>query len=587
VAVTLANRAQGPLEAGVAVSILDPRGRVAARGRAALSIAGGGAAATLEQTLSVPRPQLWSVDTPHLYRALVEVRAGGAAADRAETVFGIRTFSFDARSGFLLNGANLKLKGACLHHDNGPLGAAAIDRAEERRVELMKANGYNAIRTSHNPPSPAFLDACDRLGLLVIDESFDMWQQPKNREDYHRFFDKWWQRDTDSMILRDRNHPCVILWSIGNELPERYDPEGVACARMQVERVRQLDPARPVTSAFCGVDERADPTFALLDVAGYNYNPNLYGPDHQRHPGRVIVATESFPLTAFDYWMAVLDNPHVAGDFVWTGMDYLGESGIGFVALQGDSDPNRWPYHGANCGDIDLCGFKKPQSYYRDILWDRSRLELAVHRPLPAGAAEWVNAWGWPDEERSWTWPGCVGKPMQVSVYSTAEQVRLWLNGRQIGIQPVSRATRFTTAFEVPYKPGRLTAEALSGGKVVASQTLLTAGKPFQLRLTADRGLIRADRNDLAFVTVEVLDRAGIVVPHAANPVRFTLQGPGELAAVGNGNPKHAASFRQPECVPFRGRCLAIVRPRGRPGRILLRAARPGLKPAALTITAG
>jgi beta-galactosidase len=541
--------------------------------------------ATVEQTLVVKKPRRWSVDSPILYEAVVEVLENGAVIDRVRVPFGIRTFSFDARLGFQLNGQSLKMKGACIHHDNGPLGAATIDRAEVRRVEIMKANGFNAIRTAHNPPSPAFLDACDRLGVLVMDESFDQWQMQKNPEDYHRFFDDWWQRDTQSMVLRDRNHPSIVIWSIGNEIMEYMQPSGAELSKMQADYVRQLDPTRPVTSAIGGMRDEADPFLAPLDVAGYNYAYPLYVRDHGRHPMRVILGTESWPLFAFDQWMGVLDNAHVAGDFVWTGMDYFGECGIGFHDLDGNINPERWPFHGCDCGDIDVCGFKKPPSYYRDVLWGRSALEMAVHAPLPEGAKEWLNPWGWPDEERSWTWPGSEGKPMQVSIYSTEWEVRLTLNGREIGTKEVSRETKFTATFDVPYEPGELRAEALSAeGKVVARQSLRTAGAPAKLRLTVDRAKIRADRNDLAFVTVEVLDPNGLVVPNAALTVNFRLTGPGELAAVGNGDPKFVGSFQQPHCTPHRGRCLAIVRPKGKTGAIEFRAQVKGLTPAALKI---
>ena len=584
IATTLENAAADTM-ATVNVRIVDAKGREVAASTAVLSVTGQGASAISTQDLVVKRPRRWSVEEPNLYRAQVEVFRDGQAVDRTENPFGIRTFSFDARTGFMLNGVTLKMKGACLHHDNGLLGAAAFDRAEERRVEIMKANGYNAIRTSHNPPSVAFLDACDRLGVLVMDESFDIWRMPKNSEDYHRFFDDWWQRDTDSMVLRDRNHPSIVIWSVGNEIPERYDADGAKSARIQADRVRELDPTRPVTSAFCGVNDQGDAYFAALDVAGYNYGPDRYVIDHQRHPSRVIVCTESFPLKAFEYWMGVLDHPHVVGDFVWTGMDYFGEAGIGFTAIEGDATGECWPYHGAPCGDIDICGGKRAPSYYRDVLWGNSKLEMAVHHPLPEGKAERVHPWGWPDEERHWTWPGREGRPMQVAVYSSAEKVRLTLNGKTIGEQAVSRATQFTARFDVPYEPGELRAVAVTGNRTVAALAFQSAGAPKKLRLTADRSRIRADRNDLAFVTVEIVDAAGRLVPQAETPVRLTVTGVGELAAAGNANLKHAASIHQPVCVPFRGRGQAILRPKGKAGRMALRAQAEGLAPATLQVT--
>lgn len=586
VATTVENAGSTDSAVTVNVRIADPKGATVTRCSAAGSVAGNGATAVIPAKLTVKSPRLWSVDSPALYTAQVDIVVDGAVVDCTTTTFGIRTFSFDARCGFVLNGRTLKMKGACMHHDNGLLGSAAIDRAEWRRVEIMKANGYNAIRTAHNPPSPAFLDACDQLGMLVMDESFDMWRKAKNTEDYARFFDAWWRKDTDSMILRDRNHPSIVIWSIGNEIPERGEPDGVKSATMQADHVREMDPTRPVTSAYCGVDDNADPYLAELDVAGYNYAKDRYVLDHKRHPRRVVIATETFPLEAFDYWMGALDNPHVVGDFVWTGMDYLGESGIGFATVDGVAHPSRWPYHTAWCGDIDICGVKAAPSYYRDILWNRSVLEMAVRRPLPEGRKPWISPWGWHDEERSWTWPEHKGGTMQVAVYSSAEQVTLTLNGREIGTQSVSRATKFTAIFEVPYEPGELTAKALVGGRVVAKQTLCTAGAPKKIRLSADRAKIRADRNDLAYITIEVLDAKGTVVPNADTIVKLTLSGPAELAAAGSANPRYQGSYRKPECIPFQGRCMAILRPKGA-GRATLRAESRGLTAATVNVPMG
>lgn len=351
----------------------------------------------LSQNINVPFPKLWSVDEPLLYTAEVEVVAGGKTTDVVKVTFGIRTISFDAETGFFLNGKRVLLKGGCMHHDNGFLGAAAIDRAEERRVELMKAYGYNAIRTSHNPPSRQFLDACDRLGVLVIDESFDMWERAKNPMDYHRFFREWWQRDIQSMVMRDRNHPSVIIWSIGNEINERADSSGLVIAKQLVEEARRLDPARPVTAAICSFWDHKGrpwsataPAFELLDIGGYNYQFQQYKSDHEQFPERIMAGTESLPKDAFENWKHVEENSWVIGDFVWTAMDYMGETGIGNSRLHDDPDSSftrTWPWFNAYCGDIDLLGFKKPQLFYRDVIWRNSKIEMAVHAPVPAGEA--------------------------------------------------------------------------------------------------------------------------------------------------------------------------------------------------------
>ncbi|MBD0294563.1 MAG: beta galactosidase jelly roll domain-containing protein, partial [Flavisolibacter sp.] len=286
---------------------------------------GGNTSYEYDQNATIKAPALWSTESPTLYTANTEVYNENGLTDRTETAFGIRTLSFDGNNGFRLNGQPLKIKGGCVHHDNGPLGARTYDRAEERRVEILKAAGYNAIRSAHNPPSPAFLEACDRLGMLVMDETFDMWNVAKNPNDYHLFFKDWWQRDVESMVLRDRNHPSVFLWSIGNEIPERGRPEGVKTAQMLVEYIKSLDTTRSITSAVNGLNTEKDPYFATLAVAGYNYSfggdhnkKSIHETDHQRVPNRIIIVTESYPLEAFGAWMEVVDHTYVVGDFVWT-----------------------------------------------------------------------------------------------------------------------------------------------------------------------------------------------------------------------------------------------------------------------------
>jgi len=541
------------------------------------------------QKITIPQPKLWSVESPNLYTAEIQVVADGIVSDKVSTTFGIRTIHFDAQTGFTLNGKKVLLKGGCMHHDNGFLGSATIDRAEERRVELMKAYGFNAIRTSHNPPSEQFLDACDRNGVLVLDEAFDMWEQQKNSQDYHLYFKDWWQKDIESMVLRDRNHPSVIFWSIGNEINERADSVGYILTKQLADEVRRLDPTRPVTEAICGFWNHPGqkwsttaPAFASLDVCGYNYLWTNYEPDHVLFPARVMMGTESFPAEIYDNWKQVEKNPWVIGDFVWTAMDYLGETGCGNTHFNDNSASVGllpWPWFNAFCGDIDLCGFKKPQLLYRDVVWNNSKLEMLVHTPIPEGKKEVTTYWGWPDEYQSWNWAGNEGKMMDVRVFSSYPVIRLELNGKIIAEQSVSDNSKFIVNFKVPYEPGVLKAIALNKGIEVATKELRTTGVPAKISLTADRKKIKADRNDLSYVKVEITDAQGNVVPNANIPVTFTVSGVGEIAGSGNACPYDMESFNNPVCKTYHGQALAILRPlKGeKAGTITLRAEANGL----------
>ena len=586
VATTLRNEQPRGTQATVTHEVIDAAGNPAATATFQADVPPW-APTVHERDLVVDSPALWSPDSPTLYTLRTTVSVEGAAIDQVETPFGVRDIRFGPATGFMLNGKSLKLRGGCVHHDNGPLGARTYDRAEERRVELLKAAGFNAIRTSHNPPSPAFLDACDRLGLVVIDEAFDCWRKAKNPQDYARFFEEWWRRDIDAMVLRDRNHPSVVLWSIGNEVIEQGSDEGAEIGAMLAEHVRSLDPTRPTTiGAHPGTDpwENLDPLFGHLEVSGYNYKWDRYAPDHERVLQRVIAGTESFPNQCFDSWMATADNSWVAGDFVWTAFDYLGEVALGHV--QYDGDPSQyalWPWTAANCGDIDVCGFRRPQSYYREIVWGLAQqVACFVQAPPPPGkTTETVFGWGWHDERPSWTWPGQEGQPLTVRVYSSCPRVRLTLNGADLGVKETNRETRFTATYEVPYAAGNLIATGLNAdGKEAARWTLKSAGAPANLRLAPDRATLAADAQDLSYVTVTVTDAQGVIDPNGDALVRFSLTGPGTIVAVGSSDPRSVESFQQPQRKAYQGRCLVVVKASGEPGTLRLTAEADGLKPA-------
>ncbi len=592
VSVALENRGKTRQTVTIRTRIFRPGGELAASGAKPIDLPAGDRS-DASQILDVRGATLWSPAAPNLHRAEIEVLIAGRVVDQSRVPFGIRSIEVDIEHGLRINSETVKLMGGCVHHDNGILGAAAFDRAEERRVEILKSNGFNAIRTSHNPPSPAFLDACDRLGMMVIDEAFDCWNLGKNVDDYHVYFADWWERDLKTMLMRDRNHPSIIFWSIGNEIDGRRDPSGVAIAKELRDTVKGVDASRPVTMAVPGPYDHNlpewqanDPAFLHLDVGGYNYQWQQYDIDHRRFPNRILMGTESFPFEAYDSWRSAERLSYVLGDFVWTAIDYLGESAIGHSILS--QTPGWWrqqyPWFNSYCGDIDLIGDKKPQSYYRDVLWGRSQLELAVQRPLPRGRTEELANWGWRDELRSWSWKGYESFPLKVRAYTAGDRVKLLLNGTEVGEKPVHDSARLIAEFDVPYAGGELRAIAFKDGREIASHALITVGDAARLNVKVDREKIRASRGELAFATIEITDAAGALVPDIVRRIDFQVGGAGELAAVGNANPKDVASFRQPFCRTFHGRCLAVLRLLGSQGRIELRATSEGLAPASAIV---
>jgi beta-galactosidase len=609
--VSLQNDGDKTADAVIDIKIKDPKGQLAGAAESRCKIDAQGNSVS-DLMISVNKPSLWAVESPNLYQAEITISVNDKITDKYTQTFGIRSIGYSAEKGLLLNGKSIKLKGGCVHHDNGLLGAAAFDRAEERRVEIMKANGFNAIRCAHNPPSEAFLDACDRLGMLVIDEFTDMWESAKTPQDYSQFFKQWWKKDLANTVMRDRNHPSIIMWSIGNEVPERMDAGGVQIAKQLIATLKELDSTRPVTEAIC-VDfkgkswDDSAPMFALLDISGYNYEWKQVESDHQKYPDRIIFLTESQPREAFESWKLVEKDSYFIGDFVWTAFDYLGEAGIGKSQYVSKDTPmespfkipegaapfpieamisfnSSWPWFGANCGDIDVTGEKKPQKAYRDVLWDISRLEMNVHTPVPEGQTEIVAAWGWPDERPSWNWKGNEGKPLQVRVFTKGDRVKLELNGEAVGEKDLKIDDRYIAVFNVPYQPGDLRATAFENGKEITVKTLKTTGKPAGIKLVADRSTIKADRNDLSFVSIEAIDEYGMVVPDAAIKVKIILTGNGEIAAAGNASPIDMESVNKPVIKTFHGKAQAVIRPFASAGTITLKAESEGLKEGVLEI---
>ena len=528
---------------------------------------------TVRTQFTVNNPSLWSTEHPTLNNLSVQLKEKGKILDTQTVKYGIRSFSFDAEKGFILNGKKVLINGACVHHDDGVLGASAFDDAEIRKVRQMKNAGFNLIRTSHNPTTRAFLDACDSIGMLVIDEAFDGWRTQKNPYDYSTVIDSCFRSDIQSMVLRDRNHPSIISWSIGNEVIERKDIRVVYTARQMKAAIHEKDTTRPVTEALCAWDsdwEIYDPHAEVLDVVGYNYMLFKHADDHKRDPKRVIWQTESYPRDAFRNWATVHDFPYVVGDIVWTGLDYLGESGIGRTYYKGEREGESWikggqpEWHGAPCGDVDITGWRKPISHYREMLWNENTpLYMAVKEPEGYHGEIKQTMWSvWPTYE-SWTWKGWEGKPVEVEVYTHQPKVKLYLNDQLIGTKEVNRKTEYKAVFTVPYQKGTLRAEA---GE--ESVTLKTAGEPARLKLTPDRTVMRADGQSLTYIIVEVVDQDGNLVPEAEIPCEATVKGAGKLLAFASANLKDEEPYPSVHSKTWKGRAMLVVRSSQKKGTV-------------------
>jgi beta-galactosidase/beta-glucuronidase len=559
------NQSAGDRAVRLTTAIEDAAGHEVATATSDGQLAAGGSHA-FEQQATVNQPRLWSLGAPVLYTAVTRVFVGGTLVDEVRTPFGIRAIRFDANHGFFLNGQALKIKGVCLHHDLGALGAAFSEAALERRLKMLKELGVNAIRCSHNPMAPEEYDLCDRLGLLVMDEAFDEWSGGKHKwiqgwnagtpgtSGYHEVFDEWSDRDLSDMVARDRNHPSIVLWSIGNEIEYPGDPFGhpmgangikpgmrnadelVPIARRLIADVKRLDGTRLVTQALADtLASNATGLASLLDVAGYNYLEQHYASDHQTYPERILLGSEnSHSLAA---WRAVAANDYVAGQFLWTGIDYLGES-------------HRYPERANAAGLLDLCGFRKPLAYIREALWSDKPMVYAAARQSAAANAPLVEHWNWSGDAR---------KTIRVEVSTNCPAAELWLNGRSLGESP-------TLQWDVPNEPGVLRAIGKRDSHEVASFELATAGAPHHIQLSMERG------TDLSHVTIQVVDAEGRRVYLADTTVEVQVSGAGELVALDTGDIRDLGAVQANRRKVYQGRALALVRGTG-----TIRVSAPGL----------
>lgn len=537
-----------------------------------------GAAVTVDQQISIPGPQLWNLEAPRLYRAVSKLRAAGEVADERTTTFGVREAHFEADTGFWLNGKNLKLKGVCLHADGGAFGAAIPLSIWKSRLQTLKTLGVNAVRTAHNPPAPEFLDACDRLGLLVMEEFFDCWTVAKNPYDYHLAFNDWSKRDERDTILRDRNHPSLILYSVGNEIrdtPQAEQAKGLLAGLMAVAHA--ADPTRPVTQALFRPNvshDYEDGLADLLDVVGQNYRETELLAAHEQKPARIILGTENTP--ARQPWLALRDHPPYAGQFLWTGIDYLGES-------------RRWPSIGYGSGLLDRTGAIRPlgrerQSWWSDVPMVALARRISETEGLPTDP-------GYSAEERhaqslcsDWTPVDLKPHTENVEVYSNCKEVELLLNGRSLGKKAIN-ADASPRSWQVPFAAGVLKAVARDArGKIVATGELRTAGQPASIVLATETKTLVPEWEAVATVRATIVDARGVTLPRASDLISFKISGPGLIAAVDNADNAGPERFQTNVCRAFQGRCAAFVKADAGMGWITLTASAAGLKTGSLLL---
>ncbi|WP_289039849.1 glycoside hydrolase family 2 TIM barrel-domain containing protein [uncultured Zobellia sp.] len=560
----------------------------------------------------VNNPNRWGIENPFLYDVVTQVKKANTVIDEYHSTLGIRSISFDAKKGFLLNEKPVEFNGVCMHHDLGPLGAAVNYRATERQMQIMQSMGVNALRTSHNPPSPEMLQICDKLGIVVLDEAFDEWKIPKVINGYNKFFDEWHERDLRDMIKRDRNHPSVVMWSIGNEIIEQREKDGWKVAKMLSDICYDEDHTRPTTAGFNNYPGAFKNKLAYqIDIVGLNYKPFDYGEVIRENPDMVVYGSEtssqtssrgsyhlpityehqkethqvsSYDVTVGPPWAYPPDvefdvqteNPTFLGEFMWTGFDYLGEP----TPYGGrDNSTNGywnadWPVHASYFAPVDLCGFPKDRYYLYQSQWTT---EPMVH-VLP-----------------HWNWEGKEGEEIPVFAYTNCDEVELIVNGKSLGkkvkgvdttdipaefrgFEKGMYTSKYRLSWKVPFQPGSLRVIGYKDGKAVAEKIINTAKKASKIRLTADRSQISADGKDLSFIEVDITDTDGNLVPLADNQVQFSVEGPGILAAVGNGNSASLESFQDTKIKAFNGKCLLVIKSTEAAGNITVSATSNGLE---------
>lgn len=600
----------------------------------------GKVVARLEGTtgvVKVPNAELWTAETPNLYTIKTKLMQNGKVIDESVERFGIRTLAWNVKQGFQVNGNTIKLRGGCVHHDHGLLGACTYDRAERRRVQKLKKFGYNAIRYSHNPAGKNFLDICDELGMYVIDETFDQWTLPQSKNDYARYFEKEWEKDVCSLVNKDYNHPCVIMYCIGNEITDTGLPVGADISKKLNEVFHELDSTRPTMIAINSMlsvlaarqaerkkAEEADgktsddknvgsaevndivsllpkimasitpesletligECISYVDIVGYNYGHNLYEGTHLLAPERVILSSETFPRKMDSNWKAVLTHDYVIGDFMWTAWDYLGEAGVGLPVYGTDQAPfsKDYPCLTAGCGAFDLTGYPESQAYYAAALWGVLKAPYIGVRPVyHSGEKYTLGQWRMTDSINCWTWPGAEGKTAEIEIFSPGVYMELFQNGKSLGRKKLKNCR---CTFETPYIPGELKAVSYDIEEhEMGASVLKTAGDTEKLMMISEEVMIAANGEDLAYIAVNITDETGNIKMTTDKKVRVSVEGEGVLLAVGSGNPESEESFFVGEYTSWHGRVLAIVKSTDTAGEIRVTAEADGLESATIVVT--
>ncbi|MEG6611938.1 glycoside hydrolase family 2 TIM barrel-domain containing protein [Pseudoclostridium thermosuccinogenes] len=543
--------------------------------------------------IGVPDPVLWETENPVLYNATIKLYNGNTVCDEEQVRFGIREVTINAGEGLLINKKPVKLKGVNLHHDGGCLGAAVPVWAWKRRLLQLKSMGCNAIRTSHNIPAPELLDLCDEMGFLVIDEAFDKWKSGS----YERYFEEWWNKDLEFMLRRDRNHPCVIIWSVGNEVENQGKEDMIVILRELTDFVRKYEPTRPVTFAMhpyhvpdqnhLPVEEKVKLTMEMakyVDLIGCNYHEQWYEAYHKANPDIVIITTEAYPyyrgkgndfaaFEPFNPWFDVEKNSYVIGEFIWAGIDYLGEA-------------RPYPSKGWSSCPIDTCGIRKTRSWLTQSLWtDEPMVHIAVMDDTMDSDMEQPH-WSSPKMASHWNFKHRAGEVLNIATFTNCDAVELILNGRSYGQKQLRDFPNRIMTWHLPYEPGEIQAYGYKDGKKVCDHKLCTAGEPYKIDIQADRQQILADGSDIFYADVQIVDENGILYPHASNLVRFEVYGPGKIIGVDNGNLCSDEPYVSDRRHAFRGRCCAVIKSDGREGVIRVRAVAEGLKSAEATVIA-